>query len=43
MLRVRVTRAGFVGLALDVAIRARRAPRVTTRCLPPGGSRPQRC
>lgn len=43
VLRVRVTRAGFVGLALDVAIRARRPPRVTKRCLPPGGGRPQRC
>jgi hypothetical protein len=36
---VRATKPGMIGAAKIVTIRSRRAPRVTTRCLPPGSSR----
>jgi Ca2+-binding RTX toxin-like protein len=42
-LTVRVTKAGMIGAVKTLTIRKRRAPSVTTRCLPPGATRPSAC
>lgn len=42
-LQLRATKAGMVGAVKTLTIRRRRAPSVTTRCLPPGATRPSAC
>ena len=41
---VTVTRAGEIGAVKEWTMRGgRHAPRITTRCLPPGAKKPARC
>jgi hypothetical protein len=42
-IRVQVTKPGTIGSVKTLTIRARKAPRVIDRCLPPGARAPQRC
>jgi hypothetical protein len=38
-----VSRPGEIAAVKTITIRARKEPKVVTRCLPPGASRPQSC
>jgi F420-dependent oxidoreductase-like protein len=40
---VRIVLAGRIGKVVTYRMRASRKPRVTIRCLPPGGTKPQAC
>lgn len=42
-LELRLTKDGLVGVVKTLTIRRRKAPSITTRCLPPGASRPAAC
>ena len=42
-LTVQVTKYGTIGAVKTLTIRRRKAPSVTTRCLPPGATAPSAC
>lgn len=42
-LEIRVTKPGMIGAVKILTIRSGKKPSVTTRCLPPGASRPAQC
>jgi hypothetical protein len=42
-LTFRVTKTGSIGAVKTLTVKRRRAPSVTTRCLPPGATRPSAC